>query len=141
MLIEMELKEIQIVDDPSRPQVIILGEKDGKRAFPIYIGYFEAHALDIAVKGIITPRPMTHDLIYNVLDSLGLHAERILVDELRDDTFFGKLVVKDGNSEEYLIDSRPSDAIILAAKRNLPIFVDDGILREVSGNYALPDDI
>jgi hypothetical protein len=131
MLVEMELREIQIVDDPTRHQVIVLAEKNGRRAFPIYIGLFEASAMDLAVHGQKAPRPMTHDLIYNVLEGLGAELVEVRVDELRNETFFGKLVVQKDDGEAMLIDSRPSDALILAAKRNLPIFVEDTVLDEV----------
>ncbi len=131
MLVEMELREIQIVDDPGRHQVVVLGEKGGRRAFPIYIGLFEASAMDLAVHQQKAPRPMTHDLIYNVLDSLNAQLVEVRVDELRNETFFGKLVVQKEDGEYVLVDSRPSDALILAAKRNVPIFVEDTVLEEV----------
>ena len=131
MLVEMELREIQIVDDPTRHQVIVLAEKEGRRAFPIYIGLFEASAMDLAVHGQKAPRPMTHDLIYNILEGLGAQLLEVRVDELRNETFFGKLVVQKDSNEVVLIDSRPSDALILAAKTGLPIFVDDKVLDEV----------
>jgi bifunctional DNase/RNase len=131
MLVEMELREIQIVDDPTRHQVIVLAEKNGQRAFPIYIGLFEASAMDLAVHGQKAPRPMTHDLINNLLEGLGAQLVEVRVDELRNETFFGKLVVQKEDGDAILIDSRPSDALILAAKSNLPIFVEDAVLDEV----------
>jgi len=131
MLVEMELREIQISENPSGHQIIILGEKGGRRTFPIYIGFYEAYAMDIAVRGIHTPRPMTHDLIYNIIDGLELSMNRVLVDKLENDTFFGKLAIENGQGKEILIDSRPSDAIVLAAKRQLPIFVAEDVLNEV----------
>jgi bifunctional DNase/RNase len=131
MLIEMEIHEIQIVDDPSRHQVVILAEKNGNRAFPIFIGLFEASAMDLAVHAQKAPRPMTHDLIYNIIDGLGVQLVEVRVDELRSETFFGKLVIDQGDGQPVLIDARPSDALILAAKRNLPVFVDDAVLDQV----------
>jgi len=127
----MELREIQISENPSGHQIIILGEKGGRRTFPIYIGFYEAYAMDIAGRGIHTPRPMTHDLIYNIIDGLELSMNRVLVDKLENDTFFGKLAIENGQGKEILIDSRPSDAIVLAAKRQLPIFVAEDVLNEV----------
>jgi len=131
MLVEMELREIQIADDPTRHQVIVLAEKNGQRAFPIYIGFFEAMAMDQSVHGQKMPRPMTHDLIYNIFQGLGAELLEVWVDELRKETFFGKLVVRKENGERVLIDSRPSDALILAAKNNLSVFVEDKVLAEV----------
>jgi hypothetical protein len=131
MLVEMELSEIQIVDDPARHQVVVLGEKNGTRSFPIYIGLFEASAMDLAVHGQRAPRPLTHDLVYNVVDGLNAQVVEIRVDELRDETFFGKLVIQRDDGEIVLVDTRPSDALILAAKRNLPIYVETSVLDEV----------
>ena len=134
MLIEMELREIQISENISGHQIIILGEKDGNRVFPIYIGFYEAFAMDNAVRKVKTIRPMTHDLIWNIIDGIGVELIRVVVDELKNDTFFGKLIIKDHNEREIIIDSRPSDAIVLASKRNVPIFVEDQVLSEVSGD-------
>lgn len=131
MMVEMELREIQI-SEAGNHQIIILGEKEGRRLFPIYIGFFEAAAMDQAVHGIQTPRPMTHDLIYNVIEGMGGQLKRILVDNLLDDTFHGKLVVELPDGREALIDTRPSDAIVLACKRNLPIFVAQMVLDQVT---------
>ncbi|KPL09409.1 hypothetical protein AMJ85_06675 [candidate division BRC1 bacterium SM23_51] len=139
MLIEMELREIQIVDDPTRHQVVVLAEKGGQRAFPIYIGLFEASAMDLAVHGQKAPRPMTHDLIYNVLDGVGARLVEVRVDELRSETFFGKLVLEKEDGEAVLIDSRPSDALILAAKNRLPVFVEEAVLDEVCRHHPDQD--
>ncbi len=138
MLIEMELREIQISEAGSY-QIVILGEKEGTRAFPIYIGFFEAAAMDQTVRGIQTPRPMTHDLILNVIDGVGATLKRILVDQLMDDTFHGKLVVETSDGREVLIDTRPSDALVLAAKREAPIFVDEEVLEEVLSHQSEND--
>jgi len=131
MLVEMEIRELQIVDDPTRHQVVVLAEKNGTRAFPIYIGLVEASAMDLAVHAQKAPRPMTHDLIYNIIDGLGTRLIEVRVDELRNETFFGKLVIDRGDGKPALIDSRPSDALVLAAKRGLPVFVDDSVLEQV----------
>ena len=132
-LIEMELREIQMKDSDAMGgrQVIVLGEKLGSREFPIYIGYAEALALDLELHGFENKRPMTHDLIYNVLAGLGAELKHILIDDLRDATFFGKLVVKTAADTDELIDSRPSDAIVLATKGKLPIFVNEEVLEKV----------
>ena len=132
MMIEMELREIQIKEDSASSQVIILGEKDGPREFPIYIGLFEAYAMDTAVRGYHHKRPMTHDLVFNVIGGMGGEMVRVLIDELREDTFHGKLVVQKPDGEEALIDSRPSDAIVLACKAQVPIFVADEVLDQIT---------
>lgn len=130
-LVEMELREIQMKDDTIGSQIIVLGEKNGAREFPIFIGYAEALALDLALHGYKNIRPMTHDLIYNVVDGLGATMTHILVDDLRQDTFYGKLVLKTAQGSQEVIDTRPSDAIVLATKRQLPIFVAEHVLEQV----------
>ena len=148
MFVEMELSEIQMSDGINQHQVIILSEKGGSRTFPIFIGFFEASAMELSIKGIKTPRPMTHDLIYNILEACELKLIRVLVDELRNDTFFGKLVIRNNQGGEVLVDTRPSDAIVLASRNNIPIFVDEDVLHQVSGQGEgvqeeegdLPDD-
>lgn len=130
--VEMELKEIQINENTMGGQIIVLGEKFGEKVFPIYIGLFEAHALNMAVQSKKTERPMTHDLIFNILDGGDLQLVKVCIDCLKDDTFHGKLVLNDSSGKEIWVDSRPSDAIVLAAKRNVPIFVHEDVLNEIT---------
>lgn len=130
-LIEMELREIQIVEDFARTQIIVLGEKYGERAFPIFIGLHEAMAMDLAVRGERTPRPLTHDLILNVIDGLNATLNRALVVKLENDTFYGALELLSATGETVRIDSRPSDAIVVAMKRRTPIFVEEKVLHDV----------
>jgi len=136
MLVEMELREIQFffVDVPW--QRVLLQEKGGEREFPIYIGENEAHFLEMAVKRQVITRPLTHDLMRNLISDMGGQLTRVLVDDLRDETFFGKLVVRLENGREVLVDSRPSDALILAVKQGAPIFVEDHVLWEVAKSEA-----
>ena len=133
MFVEMELAEIQMSELVNQHQVIILSEKGGSRTFPIFIGFYEASAMELSIKGYKTPRPMTHDLIYNVLEACGFEIVRVLVDDLVKDTFHGKLVLRGGDGEEVFVDSRPSDAIVLASKRKIPIFVNEDVLDRVTG--------
>lgn len=132
-LIEMELREVQMRDNMAESQVLVLAEKQGTREFPIFIGYNEALALDLSLHGYQNERPMTHDLIYNVIEGLGGELRHVMVDDLRNDTFFGKLAVKTASGTEELIDTRPSDAIVLAAKRGLRIYVAESVLAKVLG--------
>lgn len=129
--IEMELREIQIVEDYARTQILVLGEKDGDRGFPIFIGLHEAVALDLAVRGEHPPRPLTHDLVLNVVDGLNAKISRVLVVKLERDTFYGALELQTAHGEVVRIDSRPSDAIVIAMKRQAPIFVEEKVLRDV----------
>jgi len=120
-----------MVDDPMRTQVVVLGEVNGARTFPIFIGHYEAVQLDMALRKFQSPRPLTHDLVLNTIEAMGGQIDRIIVDALRNETFFGKLAVTLGNGEEALIDSRPSDAIVIAMKTGVPIFADDSVLAQV----------
>ncbi len=127
-LIEMELRELQLRDDPGQPQVVLLAERAGARLLPIFIGYHEALALDMALHGVAYKRPMTHDLIGNILDGVGADLRHVLVDDLNEDTFYGKLAIRLASGVEELIDARPSDALVLAARRGAPIFAAESVL-------------
>lgn len=131
MLVRMTLSRIVIVDsDEDKMSMIVLREMEGDRAFPILIGIHEAYAIERRTKGVGVPRPMTHDLINGILGKLECQIEHVVISELRNSTFFAKLVIrKDGELIE--IDSRPSDAIAVGAGSDVPIFVDDSVLREV----------
>lgn len=134
--IHMELREIQTSDDPRDHPIVVLGEKDGSREFPIFIGPVEARALEDAVLG--EPRlsehlrrPMTHDLILNCVDGLEAKVERVLVTGLEKSTFIGAIELRNSAGKIVRIDSRPSDAMIIAMKRQVPIFVEEQVLKEI----------
>ena len=131
MLVKMNLARIVIVDsEDEKMSMIVLRESDGDRAFPILIGVHEAYAIDRRLKGIVVQRPLTHDLVERMIEQLDCQMERIVISELRDSTFYAKLVLRrDGELVE--IDSRPSDAIAIGAGTPTPIFVDDSILKDV----------
>ncbi len=128
-MVQMELSKIMI-SETNDHQIIILKERDGQRSFPIVIGLHEAWAIDRAVKEIPTPRPLTHDLLYNVITGLSAGILRIIINDLKNNTFYAKLILQ-RNSECVEIDSRPSDAIALAMQKNTPIFVEEKVLDEV----------
>ena len=128
MEVEAELSRI-IINETSEQQVIFLKERNGSRTFPIVIGIVEIFAIDRRLKGIMPPRPMTHDLLANVIEGLGAKIERIVVDDLRNRTFFAKIHLSiDGRT--VVIDSRPSDAIALCAAIKAPIFVADHVFEK-----------
>ncbi|MBN2377931.1 MAG: bifunctional nuclease family protein [Sedimentisphaerales bacterium] len=130
MNIEMELSRI-IIQETSDQQFIFLKEINGERSFPIVIGINEAIAIDRRLKGIPTPRPMTHDLLYRTITQLGGRLDRVIINDIRDHTFYAMLIIeRDGKLLE--IDSRPSDAIALGVVDNTPIFVAEHILDEVT---------
>lgn len=133
MLVRMTLARIVIVDsEDEKMSMLVLSEVDGKRAFPILIGNHEAYAIDRRTKGIVVQRPLTHDLIDRIVDQLDCQLEQIVISELRDSTFYAKLVLR-RNDKLVEIDSRPSDAIAMGAGTEVPIYVDDSVLREVCG--------
>lgn len=129
-MIEMVLREIQR-SHITPFNVVLLFEKDGERYFPIYIGSEEARATDNALYNRQAARPLTHDLIGNVLEGLGATLEGVLVDSLEQETFHGKLLLKTADDRHVKIDSRPSDAIVLATKYRVPIFVSEEVLGQV----------
>lgn len=140
--IEMEVREIQTSDDPRDLPIIVLAEKAGEREFPIFIGHMEARALEEAVVGSAAHllgyprRPMTHDLILNTIDGLTATFKRVLITRLEAGTFYGALELTTEQGEVAQIDSRPSDAMVLAMKRKIPIFVEENVLAEVHrGNF------
>jgi bifunctional DNase/RNase len=130
--VQMELKRI-IISEVIDHQMIWLKEVDGERVFPIVIGIFEATSIDRRVKKMHSPRPLTHDLIASVVDSLGAELQDIYINELRDHTYFAKLRIRQ-NGELVEIDSRPSDAIALAVTASVPIYVAEDVLTEASGD-------
>jgi bifunctional DNase/RNase len=125
MEVEVELSRI-IINETSDQQIIVLKERNGTRGFPIVIGIVEIFAIDRRLKGIKPPRPMTHDLLASVIDSLGAKVERIVIDDLRNHTFFAKIHLA-LNGRTVQVDSRPSDAIALCAALDAPIFVAEHV--------------
>ncbi|MHC4573825.1 MAG: bifunctional nuclease family protein [Planctomycetota bacterium] len=130
MDVEAELSRI-IINETSDQQVIVLKERDGQRSFPIVIGIVEIFAIDRRLKGIKPPRPMTHDLLGTVIESLGARIDKIVINDLRHHTFYATITLSlNGRSVE--IDSRPSDAIALGVASNTPIYVADHIFEKTS---------
>ena len=130
MLVQMDLARI-IITETGDSQVIILRERGGERHFPILIGISEALAIERRVKGIRTARPLTHDLMANIIEQLDAELEKIIISDLQEHTFYAKLIVR-RNGDLMEVDSRPSDAIALGVQRQTPIYVDEEVLRKVS---------
>lgn len=129
----------------SQHRVVVLKEQDGERFLPIWIGPYEADAITISLQGIHVARPLTHDLLKNLIESMRATVLHVVVTDLRDETFYATLVLElDGETIE--VDSRPSDAIALAVRVSAPIYVDDdvmeraGIEREPGQDEAVPED-
>jgi bifunctional DNase/RNase len=109
--------------------IVLLKTADGNRFLPIWIGHPEAAAILMKLQGASTPRPMTHDLVTDMLGQLEAHVIRICVTELRDNTFYATITLQQ-NGSEIEVDSRPSDAIALAVRAEAPIFADDRVIEE-----------
>jgi bifunctional DNase/RNase len=125
----MQLSRI-IINENADQQYIFLREVDGERSFAIVIGLFEATSIDRRVKGNRGPRPLTHDLIANIVDQMGGEIAEVHITELKDATYFAKLKIIH-NGETIEVDSRPSDAIALAVTVNAPIYVVEDVLEEL----------
>lgn len=129
-MIELNLIGVR-VELPSNQPIVLLKEREGERYLPIWIGAMEATAIAFALQGIVTARPMTHDLMKNVLEEVGVHVERIVITELKDGTYYATIQMA-RNGSRYEVSSRPSDAIALAVRVNVPIFANEDVLSEAS---------
>ena len=137
--VRMELSRI-IINELQDQQIIVLHEVDGPRQFPIVIGSPEALAIDRRLKGIVAARPLTHDLLSTVVEAMGGVVDRIEIHNLQDHTFFARVVIrrraggngKAGGAEWIEVDSRPSDAIAVGVATNVPIYVGEKVLDDVS---------
>ena len=129
MEVRVDLARI-VIQDTSDQQIIFLREREGEREFPIVIGDAEACAIDRRLKGYKKARPMTHDLLADLIDRLHGELEKIVICDLKNHTFFARLVLRT-NGEMIEVDSRPSDAIALVAGTETPIFVEEHVLREI----------
>lgn len=119
-MIELVLNKIKI-DETRNEQVIIFREKDGTRYLPVVIGMPEVNAIKMKLGGIKPPRPLTHDLLLNTIESLGAKVDSVFIEKLQNNTFFAKLRLRRNGSGEILIDARPSDAVALALRANARI--------------------
>lgn len=128
-MIEMELNKI-VIDEKRHDQLIALKEKNGTRVLPIVIGLNEASAIKLKISGFNPPRPLTHDLIFSLLNDLGATIEKVVIDKLEETTFHAKIMIKTSGGESKSIDARPSDSIALAVRSHAPIFVEDSIIQQ-----------
>lgn len=128
MDVRMELARVEISETRDH-QLIKLREKNGPRELTIVIGFAEAIAIDRRIKGVQGTRPMTHDLLANVIEALSAELEKIVVNDLHEHTFYAKLVIR-SRGELVEVDSRPSDAIAIGVAGDVPIYVSEQVLRE-----------
>jgi len=128
MHVEMRIKGLML-DPVTNMPIIILSDLEGQRILPIWVGFFEANAIALQMENVATPRPMTHDLMKNIINGLNATVKKILVNNLSENTFYA-LVFLEANGETLAIDSRPSDAIALALRMKSPIFVDEEVINK-----------
>ena len=127
-LIKMTLEGVRI-EIPSNKPILLLKEENGNRYLPIWIGPYEASAIALELSNIKTPRPMTHDLIMNIINNLKISIDNIEITDIKDNTFYATINLKNTDSKVVKIDSRPSDAIATAVRSKCDIFVKEHVLK------------
>ncbi len=137
MFLKMKVSGIAL-DPFTNTPIVILKDSKNERTLPIWIGFMEASSIAMELEKTPRIRPITHDLVKNLIEKLGFHVSRIEVTDLRDDTFYACMHIKK-DSEEYILDARPSDAIAIALRTGSPIFVNEGVL-EKSKSIEIDED-
>ena len=137
MLIEMTIKGL-MVDQATNMPIILLRDEAGDRVLPIWVGIFEANAIALQIENVATPRPMTHDLLRNVIEDLDGAVQKVVVSELKENTFFA-VIHLDVRGEAVLIDARPSDAIALALRTKAPIYVEEDVIENAKALDGTPE--
>jgi uncharacterized protein len=136
---ELEVKIRGLMMDPATNQpVVVLKELQGSGVLPIWVGVYEAQAIALEIEKVQTARPMTHDLLKNVLTGLNVHVQRVVVSDLKDDTFYA-LIWMEREGQTLSMDSRPSDALALALRLDCPIFVEDQVLKSSKISSVVSD--
>src|SRR6478609_10638384 len=137
MEVEMRIRGL-LMDPVNNTPIVILKDTNSDTVLPIWVGVFEANAIQLEIERVSTPRPMTHDLIKNVLAGLDAHVHKVVVTELKEDTFYAVIwLQRDGRV--ISVDSRPSDALALALRMDCPIFVDEEVLKNSKVSTALAE--
>jgi bifunctional DNase/RNase len=129
-----------MMDPVSNMPIVVLRDTNGNTILPIWVGIYEANAIALEIEKVSTPRPMTHDLIKTLLHGLGTGIRKVVVSELKDDTFYA-VIWLDKDGELISVDSRPSDALALALRLDCPIFVDESVLKNSKMSNAATDKI
>lgn len=129
-----------MMDPVTNMPIVILKDVGGNTVLPIWVGIYEANAIALEIEKVSTPRPMTHDLIKSVLNGLSTGVRKVVVNELKDDTFYA-LIWLEREGEMISVDSRPSDALALALRLDCPIFVDDEVLKSSKVTASVSDKV
>ena len=136
---EVEMKIGKLMMDPvTNMPIVVLKDTHGSAILPIWVGIYEANAIALEIEKVQTPRPMTHDLLKNLLLGLECRVQRVVVNELKDDTFYA-LIWIERNGNLMSVDSRPSDALALALRVDCPIFVDEEVLKSSKVTNAISE--
>lgn len=137
MEVEMKIRGL-MMDPVTNAPVVVLKDVHGNSVLPIWVGVYEANAIALEIEKVQTPRPMTHDLLRNVFLGLEVRVDKVVVSDLKDDTFYAVIwIERDG--QPVMIDARPSDALALALRMDCPIFVDDQVLKNSKVATALAE--
>ena len=137
MEIEMKIRGL-MMDPVTNMPIVVLKDAGGTAILPIWVGIYEANAIALEIEKVQTPRPMTHDLLKNLLLGLNVHVHKVVVNELRDDTFYA-LIWMEREGQMMSMDSRPSDALALALRLDCPIFVEEAVLKSSKVSSAVAD--
>ena len=138
---EIEVKIRALMMDPnSGTPIIILKDVQSDTMLPIWVGAYEANAIALEIEKIAPPRPMTHDLLRNLITEMGVQVDRVVVTSLRDNTFFAVIEMRNSEGTRMVLDSRPSDAIALALRADCPIYVDMEVIK-ASRNTLATDEV
>jgi hypothetical protein len=139
MEVEMRIRGL-MMDPVTNMPIVILKDVNGTAVLPIWVGIYEANAIALEIEKVATPRPMTHDLLKNLLTGLDTHVSKVVVSDLRDDTFYALIwLEKDG--QVISIDSRPSDALALALRVDCPIYVEEEVLKSSKASGTASDKV
>lgn len=139
MEVEMKIRGL-MMDPVTNMPIVILKDVNGASVLPIWVGIYEANAIALEIEKVSTPRPMTHDLIKNLLNGLEAQVRRVVVSDLRDDTFYA-IIWLERDGQTLSIDSRPSDALALALRVDCPIYVEDQVLKSSKIASAVTDKV
>lgn len=140
MEVEMKIRGL-MMDPVTNMPIVVLKDVASDTVLPIWVGVYEANAIALEIEKVTTPRPMTHDLIKNILIGFDAHVHKIVVNELRDDTFFAVIWMEERDGKVISIDSRPSDALAVALRLDCPIYVDEEVLKTSKAASSSPDRI
>ena len=128
MEVEMKIRGL-MMDPVTNMPIVVLKDVQGQAILPIWVGVYEANAIALEIEKIAPPRPMTHDLLRNLIVELGVQVDRVVVTSLRDNTFFAVIEMRNSDGNRMVLDSRPSDAIALALRADCPIYVDMEVIK------------